>query len=168
MKSPDKERIARNKLAWQQFNNKVPNSNNNNGNKRKKPVPHQWRPPTDDEKNKRFIFGKPYTWNGKNSWIKDNTPDSGLESPADIAAASAAAITILGQKNAAAAIAAAAMAGKPTTFPTSVAGGDDATALTFLTQDQLSEMARFQANMDNLGTKVSQMTSYLGGLNNKE
>ena len=166
LKSPDKERIARNKLAWQQFNNKVPNSNNNNGNKRKKPVPHQWRPPTDDENNKRVIFGKPYTWNGKNSWIKDNTPDSGLESPADIA--SAAAIAILGQKNAAAAIAAAAMAGKPTTFPTSVAGGDDATALTFLTQDQLSEMARFQANMDNLGTKVSQMTSYLGGLNNKE
>ena len=60
------------------------------------------------------------------------------------------------------------MAGKPTTFPTSVAGGDDPTALTFLTQDQLSEMARFQANIDNLGTKVSQMTSYLGGLNNKE
>lgn len=36
LKPPDDERIARNKLAWQQFNNKVPNSNNNNGNKRKK------------------------------------------------------------------------------------------------------------------------------------
>ena len=60
------------------------------------------------------------------------------------------------------------MAGKSTTFPTSVVGGDDATALTFLTQDQLSEMQRIQANIDHLGTKVSQMTSYLGGLNNKE
>ena len=41
-------------------------------------------------------------------------------------------------------------------------------ALTFLTQDQVSEMHRIQANIDSLGTKVGQMTSYLGGLNNKE
>ena len=131
-------------------------------NKRKETTTHKWRLLTSDEKNKRTIHNKPYTWNGKNSWVKDNTPDSGLKSPADIA--SAATIAILGRKIAAAAIAAAAMAAKPTTFSTSVVGGDDPTALTFLTQDQLSEMARFQANIDNLGTKVSQMTSYLGGI----
>ena len=61
LKPHDREKCERNKLAWQQFNNKVPNSNNNNGNKREKPVPHQWLPPTDDEKKKRFISGKPYT-----------------------------------------------------------------------------------------------------------
>ena len=100
MQPYDQAKCDKNELAWKEANNKGPNTNtnNNNNNKRKKPVPHQWRPPTDNEKNKRFIHGKPYTWNGKSSWIKYNTPDSGLESPTDIAAAaaSAAAITITG------------------------------------------------------------------------
>ena len=154
----DQAKCDKNDLVWKEANNKGPNTitNNNNNHKRKKLVPHQWRPPIDDEKNKRFVHGKPYTWNGRSSWIKDNTPDSSLESPTDIAAAaaSAAAITILGQKNAAAAIAAAAMAGKSTNFPTLFDGSDDATAIN-----------RIQAN---LGTTVGQMTSYLGGLNIKE
>ena len=134
-------------MAWREANNKGPNTNtnNNNNDKRKKLVPHQWCPPTNDEKIKRFIHGKPYTWTRKSSWIKDNTPDSGLESPT-----------------------AAAMTGKSTNFPTSIDGGDDATALTFLTQDQVSEINRIQANLGNLGTTIGQMTSYLGGLNIKE
>ena len=63
-------------------------------NKRKETTTHKWRLLTSDEKNKRTIHNKPYTWNGKNSWIKNDTPDSGLESP-DISP-SAAAIAITG------------------------------------------------------------------------
>ena len=112
-------------------NNKGPNTSKN---KRKKTTPHEWRPPTSDWKNERTIHNKLDIWNGKNSWIKDDTPDSGLESP-DIFT-SATAITVTGQKNTAAAIAAAAKAAKATNFPTTVE--DDSTALTIeisLTQD---------------------------------
>ena len=156
-------------MAWLGENIKGPNTNttNNSTDKRKKTTPHEWRPPIRDEKNKRIIHNKPYTWSGNKSWIKDDTPDSGLESP-DISP-SASTIAITGQKNAAAAIAATAKAAKATGFRTTVK--DDATPLnteTSLTQDQVSEINRIQVNLLNFGTSVSDMTAYLSGLHTKE
>ena len=101
---------------------------------------------------------------------KEDTPDSVPESPSDITdAAAVAAITIKGQKAAAVAIEAAMKAAKPTNIPTTVE--DDSIALTTeipLTQDQMNETNRIQANCSNLGTSVSNMTTYLDALNIKE
>ena len=72
-------------------------------------------------------------------------------------------------RNATAAIAVAVKAAKATSIPTTVE--DDSTALTTeisLTQDQVSEINRIQANLLNFGTSVSEMTAYLGGLHIKE
>ena len=102
-KPADKARSDKNELTWKIENNK---GKNNSNDRRKKTTPHEWRPPTSDKNNKRVIHNKPCTWNGKNSWIKYGTPDSGFESP-DVSP-SATDIAITGQKNAAAAIAAAA------------------------------------------------------------
>lgn len=78
-----------------------------------------------------MIHGKPYTWNGKNSLVKDNTLDSSIESLGNIATAAAVAVT-------------AAKDAKVTQIPTTVDEKppcDDATALrtkTILTQNQVN------------------------------
>ena len=159
-------------MTWKEEINKGNNNKNNtnNDNKRKKSTPHQWQPPTDDEENKCSIHGKPYTWNGKKFWIKDNTPDSGFESSSNITdAAVAATIIVIGQKNAAAVISAAAKAMNATNIPTTV--GNDTTALTTettLIQDQVNKIHHIQRNLGNLGTSDSNITTYLDILNLKE
>ena len=51
---------------------------------RKRPVPHKWRPPEEQEHNKRIIDGKPHTWDPHGGysksgrWIPDDTPNSGV------------------------------------------------------------------------------------------
>ena len=145
--------------------------------KRTKQVPHQWRPPTSEENNKRVIHGNPHTWDGNSSWKKDKSPDSGLEAPgtttaaAAIAASSvnpaaAAALLSTGQSTAAAAIKAAAAAAAATKFPTTI-GTDESTAVTTgttLSQEDISEINRIQANLGNYGSTISDVTAYLGTL----
>jgi hypothetical protein len=74
--------MEKNRLEWAKENNKDPTSRRGTtkGGDRKGKHP-EWNPPTPDENNKRIIYNKPYTWNGRNSWIPDETPDSGLKSP---------------------------------------------------------------------------------------
>ena len=153
----DEAKCDKNQLAWKQENNKGKSGANG---KKKKSVPHQWRPPTTKEGLKRTINGKPHTWNGKGSWKTDNTPDSGLQAPGDTAAAAAIALT--GQKSAAAAITAATAAAKALHLPTTI--GDDATSatgITELTQDQANEISRLHANIANMGTDISQISTLL-------
>jgi hypothetical protein len=78
----DADRMEKNRLEWAKENNKDPTSRRGTtkGGDRKGKHP-EWNPPTPDENNKRIIYNKPYTWNGRNSWIPDETPDSGLKSP---------------------------------------------------------------------------------------
>jgi hypothetical protein len=79
----DADRMEENRLAWAKENNKDPSSrrsSNSNDGERKGKNP-EWRPPTPAENNKRIIYNKPYTWNGRSSWILDETPDSGLKAP---------------------------------------------------------------------------------------
>ena len=70
-------------MAWKKENQKP-----NDIRRRKKTVPHEWRPPSPQEFGKRVIHGKPYTWNNNGSWKIDATPDSGL-TPEDTAEATA-------------------------------------------------------------------------------
>ena len=83
--------ISKNKAAWMEENKFTPTGTNrpNGKAKRMKPVPHQWRPPTIEENNKRVIHGNPHTWDGTSSWKKDKSPDSGLEAPGTTTAAAA-------------------------------------------------------------------------------
>ena len=140
--------------------------------RRMKPVPIQWRPPTTEENNKRVIHGNPHTWDGTSSWKKDKSPDSGLEAPgttnaaAAIAASSvnpvaAAAILTTGQSTAAAAIKAAVAAAAAIKLPTTIATDDKpaVTTGTTLTQDQVNEIYRIQANLGNFSSTISDVTS---------
>ena len=86
----------------------------------------------------------PYTWNYKNSWIKEYTLNSGFKTPGNAATAPATpatTIVLTGQKSVAA-IAVATTGGGATKFPTTInqrPAGDDATVLiteTILSQDQ--------------------------------
>ena len=145
--------------------------------RRNKTIPPQWRPPTLDENNKRVIFGNPHTWDGISSWKKDKSPDSGMEAPGTTSAvaataassvtpAAAAAILTTGQTTAAAAVKAAAAAATAMKLLTTIAT-DDSTALTSattLTQDQVNEINRIQANLGNFSTTISDVTSYLATL----
>ena len=128
-------------------------------------------------KNTRVIHGNPHTLDGTSSWKKDKSPDSGLEAPgttnaaAAIAASSvnpavAAALLSTGQSTAAAAIKAAAATAAATKFPTTI-GTDESTAVptgTTLSQEDISEINRIQANLGNYGSTISDMTTYLATL----
>jgi hypothetical protein len=100
-----------------------------------------WRPSESHENNKRIIFGKPYTWNGKTSWILDETPDSSLtETPG---------LNVADGKSQSANI-----GGVPAHIPSS----DGATVMTTdtgLTQEQNNEIRRIQANLQNLGANLA-------------
>ena len=145
--------------------------------RRNKTIPPQWRPPTLDENNKRVIFGNPHTWDGIGSWKKDKVPDSGMEAPGTTSAvaataassvtpAAAAAILSTGQTTAAAAVKAAAAAATAMKLPTTISTDDStaSTAPTTITQDQVNEINRIQANLGNFSTTISDVTSYLSTL----
>jgi hypothetical protein len=130
----DAERMEENRLAWAKENNKDPNTRRTSNGRGKSKNP-EWRPPTADENNKRIIYGKPYTWNGRSSWVLDDTPDSGLNKPST-------------NLNDASSI--------PSQVPTKPKNGskdDEATAITQetgLSQDNHNEIRRLQANLQNM------------------
>jgi hypothetical protein len=130
----DAERMEENRLAWAKENNKDPNTRRTSNGRGKSKNP-EWRPPTADENNKRIIYGKPYTWNGRSSWVLDDTPDSGLNKPST-------------NLNDASSI--------PSQVPTKPKDGskdDEATAITQetgLSQDNHNEICRLQANLQNM------------------
>jgi hypothetical protein len=136
----DAERMEQNRLAWAKENNKDPNArrmsfkNNGSGEGRVKGKNPEWLPPTADENNKRVIYGKPYTWNGRKSWILDDTPDSGLRPPA---------INMNDDSSI------------PSQIPTK---DDDATVITQetgLSQDKQNEIRRLQANLTNMTASLA-------------
>jgi hypothetical protein len=116
----------------------------------------EWRPPESSENNKRVIYGIPYTWDGRQSWIKDKTPGSGLQD------------TPPGALN---------KAGGDATIPTQVTpptsspgGGDDGTVMTTdtgFTVEEKNELRRIEANIQNMGTNLSGFGAFLSNLNNK-
>ena len=140
----DEARCERNRQEWMKETRVGGNSSssktNGSGTSNK---PFAWRPAEPDENNKRVIYGRPHTWNGKASWIEDETPSSGLEE------------TPAGTN----------LSGKSTDIPSQVSPAatesqkhDDATAMTSDTkfsQDQQNEIRRIQANMQNLGASLA-------------
>jgi hypothetical protein len=121
-------------------NNKDASNLKGQGRRTAKTIPKNWRPPESHGNNKRIIYGKPYTWNGRSSWILDESPDSGLIETPGLNVAD----------------------GKPS--DSSVGGvpsqiqNDDATvatAATGLTQEQNNEIRRIQANIKNLGANLA-------------
>jgi hypothetical protein len=149
----DEARCERHKNEWAKENNREPNGgprpNNKRGNNSgSKPKPFAWREPEPSENNKRIIYGDPHTWNGKSSWIKDNTPSSGL--PETPLAANTAGNSIPAQVQ-----------------PKSNVG-DDATVMTtdtgVLTQEGQNEIRRIQANVQNLGANLASVTALLSNL----
>jgi len=135
----DAERMEQNRIAWAKENNKDPNArrtsfkNNGSGEGRVKGKNPEWLPPTADENNKRIIYGKPYTWNGRKSWILDDTPDSGLRPPA---------INM----------------NDDSSIPSQIPKDDDATVITQetgLSQDKQNEIRRLQANLTNMTVSLA-------------
>jgi hypothetical protein len=141
----DNNQIEINKQEWMVENNRdgtgTGTGNGRRGRKPYKKPSGEWRPPETHENNKRIIFGKPYTWNGKSSWVLDATPSSGLsETPpgtlnlADVPS----------------------QIQPPPTDKTNV--GDDATVMTNetgWTQEKSNEIRRIQANLQNLGANLA-------------
>jgi hypothetical protein len=126
----DAERMEENRLAWAKENNKDPNTRRTSNGRGKSKNP-EWRPPTADENNKRIIYGKPYTWNGRSSWVLDDTPDSGLNKPS---------INLNDDSSI------------PSQVPTKPKD-DEATVITQetgLSQDNHNEIRRLQANLQNM------------------
>jgi hypothetical protein len=148
----DEARCERHRVEWAKENNRDPNGGppNNHGSKRgnnnggSKTKLFAWRAPEPDENNKRIIYGDPHTWNGKSSWIKDNTPASGL--PEVPPAANTAGNPIPAQVH-------------PKSVP------DDTTVMTTdtgaLTQEGQNEIRRIQANVQNLGANLASVTAFL-------
>ena len=116
----------------------------------------EWRPPDPSENNKRVIYGIPYTWDGRQSWVKDKTPASGLPD------------TPPGALNS---------AGDDATIPTQVTpsstspgGGDDGTVTTTetgFTVEEKNKLCRIEANIQSMGTNLSGPGAFLSNLNNK-
>jgi hypothetical protein len=113
----------------------------------------EWRPPESSENNKRVIYGIPYTWDGRQSWVKDKTPGSGLPD------------TPPGALN---------NAGGDATIPIQVTppptGGDDGTVMTAdtgFTVEEKNELRRIEANIQNMGTNLSGFGAFLSNLNDK-
>jgi hypothetical protein len=127
-------------------NNKDGSESKGQGRRSTKTPPRNWRPPEPHENNKRIIFGKPYTWNGRSSWVEDSAPSSGLPEAA------------IGAN----------LADVPSQVPSK--SSDDstvATALTTatgLTQDQQNEMRRVSANLTNLGVSLATMKDFMASL----
>ena len=150
----DEARCERNRLEWQKENKKEPGGftpvrrGNDKGGTRVKPF--AWRPPEASENNKRTIYGRPHTWNGKSSWIEDQTPASGITDPphgANVAGGTSPAIPTQVQQ------------------PSNKSNvGDDATVMTSetgMSQEQLNELRRVQANAQNLGANLQSVSAYL-------
>ena len=139
----DEARCERNRQEWMKETKANGGFTKTNGTGTS-PKPFAWRPPEADEDNKRVIYGKPHTWNGKSSWIEDATPSSGLEdTPAgtNLAGNSTDIPTQV-----------------PTKAPTETQKQDDATAMTSdskFSQEQHNEIRRIQANMQNLGASLA-------------
>ena len=142
----DEARCERNKQEWMKENNKDGSESKGQGRRSTKTPPRNWRPPEPHENNKRIIFGKPYTWNGRSSWVEDSAPSSGLPEAA------------IGAN----------LANVPSQVPSK--SSDDstvATALTTatgLTQDQQNEMRRVSANLTNLGVSLATMKDFMASL----
>jgi hypothetical protein len=138
------EQIEISKQEWMKDNNKDSIPTRRRNGKPRGDRPNAWRPPEPQENNKRVIYGKPHTWNGRSSWVEDKTPSSGLSD------ASPGAINMTGEV--------------PSQIqpPPASAGksnvGDDATAMTNetgLTLEQNNEIRRIQANLQNLGANLA-------------
>jgi hypothetical protein len=136
----DAERMEENRLEWAKENNKDPNSrrgSTSKGGERKGRHP-EWDPPSPDENNKRIIYNKPYTWNGRNSWILDDTPDSGLKAPGMNNLADDSSI--------------------PSQIPKIAKQPDDATAITqdtSMSPEKQNEIRRLQANLANMTASLA-------------
>lgn len=138
----DEARCERNRQEWMKETkgNGSFTKTNGSGTSNK---PFAWRPPEPDENNKRVIYGRPHTWNGKSSWIEEETPSSGLEdTPAgtNLSSGKASVPSQISQET-------------PETQK-----NDDATAMTSdtkLSQEQNNEIRRIQANMQNLGASLA-------------
>jgi hypothetical protein len=142
----DEARCERNRQDWKK-ENKGGSSTPAGSSKGTKPF--AWRPPETDENNKRVIYGRPHTWNGKASWVEDETPSSGLtETPAG---------TNLSERTEVPS-----QVSPPFQTSTNDSKSDDATAITtdtkFSTAEQ-NEIRRIQANMQNLGASLASMFS---------
>jgi hypothetical protein len=138
------EQIEISKQEWMKDNNKDSIPTRRRNGKPRGDRPNAWRPPEPQENNKRVIYGKPHTWNGRSSWVEDKTPSSGLSD------APPGAINMTGEV--------------PSQIqpPPASAGksnvGDDATAMTNetgLTLEQNNEIRRIQANLQNLGANLA-------------
>jgi hypothetical protein len=146
----DETRCERNRLDWKKENSGGSSAPAAGGGSSRRSStgsakPFAWRPPETDENNKRVIYGRPHTWNGKASWIEDETPTSGLtDTPAG---------TNLSSKS---------------TIPSQISPppssdshkADDATAITTDTKfsaAEQNEIRRIQANMQNLGASLASM-----------
>jgi hypothetical protein len=143
----DQEKIERNKNKWStevQGNDRP--SNDKKSTKGGKKLYPEWRPPEPSENNKRMIYGIPYTWDGRKSWIKDGTPASGLpEVP--LSANSTAAVPAQVTEN-----------------------SDEATAMTSesgFTQEDKNELRRFEASIKNMGANLSGMGAFISNLSEK-
>jgi hypothetical protein len=115
--------------------------NNGSGEGRVKGKNPEWLPPTADENNKRVIYGKPYTWNGRKSWILDDTPDSGLRPPS---------INMNDDSSI------------PSQIPSK---DDDATIITQetgLSLDKQNEIRRLQANLTNMTASLASILKQEG------
>jgi hypothetical protein len=143
----DLEKIDRNKNKWlsevQGSDRSQGDKQTSKGGRAKKHYP-EWRAPEPSENNKRLIYGKPYTWDGRKSWIKDETPASGLpEVPLSANAA----------------------------VPGQVADhSDEATAMTSesgFTQEDKNELRRFEASIKNMGANLSGMGAFISNLSEK-
>ena len=139
------------------------NKKTNDGKRRNKAIFHEGRPTSPKEFGKCNIHGKSYTWNNNESWKIISTPDLGLtlgDAAAAVAIATAASvITTAKQRTTGAALTAASIAAKAIKFPTTIGeNNDNGTAVTKITQDQLNEFTRIQANLGN------QMPDFLGKL----
>ena len=144
----DEARCERNRLEWMKENKKPPTSSPRRGNDRRsgKSKPFAWRVPEPAENNKRTIYGRPHTWNGKNSWTEDNTPASGLPDTPPPGGTNLADVPSQVQP------------------PPS---NDDATALTTattLTQEQKNELRRVSANLNNFGASLATMKDFMSTL----
>ena len=139
----DETRCEQNRLDWKKENSGGRSTPAGNGRRSSggSTKPFAWRPPESDENNKRVIYGRPHTWNGKASWIEDETPSSGLtDTPAG---------TNLSE-----------IPAQVSPPVDSHKTADDATAITTDTKfsaAEQNEIRRIQANMQNLGASLASM-----------
>jgi hypothetical protein len=77
----DSDKCERNRLQWLSVvrGNSTPRSSRNNDKRGGKNTEFpECRPPEASENNKRVIYGRPCTWDGRKSWVMGKTPPSGL------------------------------------------------------------------------------------------